>query len=425
MSYPIDVYEGIPQSEIEAVRQTSEGKEYTLNHPQELVVNMRYKGEESSSANSQGWERNSNYYFKELLNNHQEYFSKKNKIRIQNGESPRVDAQFIRAFPQYEGFENETLIHHHVGKDGQAVAVPQSIHKGFGEIHNHEKNLGIIKNAEKFSDLCKLICENNPGMMNQTSDQFKASIKDMDLSDSNAETDNAHVDSDADKQENLEVKEKEEIDVQRQEDSQQQKKVDDYLLQKQLREERQLEYSKYQYAIEDPKPKGILGRIKRWRNDFERKHPFWGGVLRASDQAIVGGAVNYLSNKAENYINNKSQRSNSANNVRRNRSPERNNRNAYIPQSEEGKAKRSGSETQDKLISRKEQSDIPRTNQPGKEQRFVDPEVDAMSSADKEKRNSPREHNVSANRQRYHTKNGVVYRDKKPYISPRPDKKES
>ena len=170
MNYPLDVYEGVSQFEIEARRQTSEGKEYTLNHPQELVVNMRYKGIDSSSANSQGWERNSTYYFKELLKNHPEYFSKKNTIRIQNGESPRVDARFIQAFPQYSGFENDILIHHHVGKDGQAVAVPQSIHKGSGEIHIYENKLGITDNAKEFSDLCRTICENDPEMINHTSE---------------------------------------------------------------------------------------------------------------------------------------------------------------------------------------------------------------------------------------------------------------
>ncbi len=170
----IDVYKGVPKSEIEAERQTSEGKTYTLDHPQELIVNMRYKGKDSPSANSQGWERSSTYYFKEVQSNHPDVFSKKNTMRIQNGESPRVDAKFVKAFPQYKGFENETLIHHHVGKDGQAVAVPQSIHKGSGEIHLYENSLGITDNGKAFSEQCKKTCESNPHMINETSDQFKS-----------------------------------------------------------------------------------------------------------------------------------------------------------------------------------------------------------------------------------------------------------
>lgn len=169
----IDVYEGISKNEITAKRTTSEGKTYSLNHAEELIVNMRYKGEGKFNANSQGWERSSTYYFKELQSKHPEIFSKKNTARIENGESPRVDARFVKNFPQYKGYENETLIHHHVGKDGQAVALPQSMHKGSGEIHVYENELGITDNARKFSDKCKKTCESNPQMVGQTSDKFK------------------------------------------------------------------------------------------------------------------------------------------------------------------------------------------------------------------------------------------------------------
>ena len=169
----IDVYEGIPRKEITAERTTSEGKKYTLDHPDELIVNMKYKGEGKSNANSQGWERSSGYFFKELQTNHPEIFSKKNNVRIDNGESPRVDAKFVKSFPQYKGYENETLIHHHIGKDGQAVALPQSMHKGSGEIHIYENKLGITDNARRFSDKCRDTCAKNPKMVDQTSDKFK------------------------------------------------------------------------------------------------------------------------------------------------------------------------------------------------------------------------------------------------------------
>lgn len=170
----IDVYEGVDRKEITAERRTSEGKPYSLNHPDELVVNMRYKGEGKSGTNSQGWERNSSYYFKEVQKSHPEAFSKKNTMRIENGESPRVDKKFVESFPQYKGYENETLIHHHVGKDGQAVAVPQSTHKGSGEIHLYENELGITDNGQAFSDRCKAACKKNPEMVGKTSDEFKA-----------------------------------------------------------------------------------------------------------------------------------------------------------------------------------------------------------------------------------------------------------
>lgn len=173
----IDIYAGVPAEEIVAKRVTSEGKIYSLNHPEGLVVNMRYKGTGMPNSNSQGWERSSSYYFKELQGKHPEFFSKKNTIRIEKGESPRVDTQFVKNFPQYKGYENEILIHHHVGKDGQAVAVPQSIHKGSGEIHVYENELGITDAAKKFSDQCQDICEKHPNRIGETSDQFKGTTK--------------------------------------------------------------------------------------------------------------------------------------------------------------------------------------------------------------------------------------------------------
>lgn len=169
----IHAYRNISDQELNAPRTTSEGKSYTLNHPNELVVNMRYKGEGKSNANSQGWERSSSYYFKELQKTHPEYFSKKNTIRIENGESPKVDSKFVKAFSQYKGYENETLVHHHVGKDGQAVAVPQSMHKGSGEIHAVENELGITDEARTFSDQYKSMCEQDSSLMGKSADYFQ------------------------------------------------------------------------------------------------------------------------------------------------------------------------------------------------------------------------------------------------------------
>jgi len=170
----IDAYSGISQKEIEAERITSEGKIYNLNHPSELLVPMRYFGESHSNSNSQGWERNNSYYFEQLRSNHPDFFSKKNVARIENGEAPKVDAQFVKNFPQYKGFENETLIHHHIGKDGQAVAVPSGIHKGSGEIHTYENALGVTKNAQRFSSRCGNACSKNGALLGKTSEEFKS-----------------------------------------------------------------------------------------------------------------------------------------------------------------------------------------------------------------------------------------------------------
>ena len=148
-------YRGISKSELDKPRLTSDGRQYSLNHDKALVIDMRYKGKGISTSNSQGWERNSGYYFKELFSRHPEFFSKKNMNRLSKGESPIVDATIVKYFPQYRDYKNEVLIHHHIGKNGQAVAIPARIHKGSGEIHIYENQLGITENANNFSVACE------------------------------------------------------------------------------------------------------------------------------------------------------------------------------------------------------------------------------------------------------------------------------
>ncbi|RHV11018.1 hypothetical protein DXB77_07465 [Clostridium sp. OM05-9] len=148
-------YRGISKSELDKPRLTSDGRQYSLNHDIALVVDMKYKGKGISTSNSQGWERNSGYYFKELFSRHPEFFSKKNMNRLSKGESPIVDATIVKYFPQYRDYKNEVLIHHHIGKNGQAVAIPASMHKGSGEIHIYENQLGITENANNFSVACE------------------------------------------------------------------------------------------------------------------------------------------------------------------------------------------------------------------------------------------------------------------------------
>ena len=173
----IGVYKNVSQKDIEEKRYTSEGKTYDLNHNADLVVDMKFKGQENaknnSEINSQGWERDQKYYFNELSTRHPEYFSEKNKKNIENGKAPIVDGRFIKHFPEYKSFKGETLVHHHIGGDGQAVAIPKSMHKGFGEIHNEEKKLGITKNGQDFSRDCEKYCTQNPSAYGKTSGQLK------------------------------------------------------------------------------------------------------------------------------------------------------------------------------------------------------------------------------------------------------------
>ncbi len=170
----ISAYDGVPDWEIRAQRTTAEGLQYNLNHPNELVVDMKYTGKNDSKSNAQGWERDSKGFFQQLRDNHPEYFSKKNSIAIEMGLSPTVDAQFVKHFPQYKGYERQTLVHHHIGGDGQAVAIPKGMHKGFGEIHNVEKKLGITQNCQNFSKRCEMLCEADKTNIGKSAEYFRS-----------------------------------------------------------------------------------------------------------------------------------------------------------------------------------------------------------------------------------------------------------
>ena len=147
-------YEGVSDDVLDKVHTTSTGETYTLRHSESLKIEMQYLGKGNSNANSQGWERNSAKYFDSLYQSHPEMFSKKNAARVKDGHAPIVDAKMIAHNPGWEQYRNQPLVHHHIGGDGEAVAVPKNAHKGQGEIHNHEKAAGITDNCKSFSKTC-------------------------------------------------------------------------------------------------------------------------------------------------------------------------------------------------------------------------------------------------------------------------------
>ncbi len=165
-------YEGIPDNVLDKQHTTSTGETYSLRHNENLKVEMSYLGKGNANANSQGWERNSSKYFDTLYKNHPEMFSKKNVARIKDGHAPIVDQKMISSNPKWAQYRNQALVHHHIGGDGEAVAVPKNAHKGQGEIHNHEKSAGITDNCKSFS---KKIAS-NPDSVGKTTSQLHAEL---------------------------------------------------------------------------------------------------------------------------------------------------------------------------------------------------------------------------------------------------------
>jgi hypothetical protein len=120
-----------------------------------ITVEMPYVGKGKSGTNAEGWLRDKDFYWKEIMNKHPESLSKANQQKINLGFSPINDKTFRGHFPQYDIKElyNDTLIHHHVGGGGQAVAVPSKLHPGTGGIHNAEKAAGVWGNDREYAEL--------------------------------------------------------------------------------------------------------------------------------------------------------------------------------------------------------------------------------------------------------------------------------
>ncbi|EIT86176.1 hypothetical protein A374_06241 [Fictibacillus macauensis ZFHKF-1] len=148
---PIRTYRGADLVKLEA--------KYTADP--RLTVEMPYVGKGQKNTNAEGWLRDKDFYWKEMLKKYPEAFSKSNRQKIELGFSPINNTKFRKHFPQYDLKElyNDTLIHHHIGGGGQAVAVPSKLHPGLGGIHNAEKSSGVWGNDQKYADLLEKFLE--------------------------------------------------------------------------------------------------------------------------------------------------------------------------------------------------------------------------------------------------------------------------
>jgi len=122
-----------------------------LRQDSKLAVSMPFVGVGKKNANSEGWLRDSNYYFRQLQKQCPEAISEKNAALIQSRQSIVVDKQFSNHFPQFDAFQGQNLYHHHIGKGPQAVAIPESMHVSNQGIHVVENITGITKNAKEQS----------------------------------------------------------------------------------------------------------------------------------------------------------------------------------------------------------------------------------------------------------------------------------
>ncbi|MBV8581857.1 MAG: hypothetical protein JOZ86_14645 [Candidatus Eremiobacteraeota bacterium] len=93
-------------------------------------VNM-WEAPESSPLNAVGIERNAKWFWRELLRDHPELFSKTNKALIKKGLSPVVDGQWCKHFEWHRYFMDETIHHHHIEHGPMATPLPAGAHQMF------------------------------------------------------------------------------------------------------------------------------------------------------------------------------------------------------------------------------------------------------------------------------------------------------
>lgn len=133
--------------------QKNEHLEYNINYREDIIISTVFVGKESKIRhNALGWEKNNIKHFKELLKIHPEYFNKSNIQRIISNKAPIVNKTYLMYFPQYKDFEDDKLEMHHIGRDGQVVPLPERLHYGYGEVHNVEKEVGLVENVIYFME---------------------------------------------------------------------------------------------------------------------------------------------------------------------------------------------------------------------------------------------------------------------------------
>lgn len=191
--------DGLINEKQEYTNDYGEAAEFSVAYNKSLVVNMPYGGKGKKLTNEQGWLRDLNYYYEELLLKNPEFFSKKNIEKIKNRRSPYCDQTFVTYFPEYNCYIGSKLIHHHIGRDGQVVAVPSDIHVGQGGVHLVERVIGIDTNAINFSSKVAEAVDAGVIFKWEEANQYVNEVSNSRANDVQAKSDNSNANDSKDK----------------------------------------------------------------------------------------------------------------------------------------------------------------------------------------------------------------------------------
>jgi RHS repeat-associated protein len=101
-----------------------------------------------SKSNAAGFPLNGAWFFRQLLRQHPEWFSPRNRGLIREGRAPEVDATWVAQFPEHGGYLGSGLRHHHILQGPIAVPVPEPVHVGWsGSLHPAVPNTTVPPGA--------------------------------------------------------------------------------------------------------------------------------------------------------------------------------------------------------------------------------------------------------------------------------------
>ncbi|MGR5877055.1 hypothetical protein ACT7C3_15365 [Bacillus pacificus] len=116
-----------------------------------LTVEMPYVGKGEKNTNAEGWLRDKDFYWKEMLEKYPEAFNRSNRQKIELGFAPINNPTFRKHFPQYDLKElyNDTLIHHHIGGGGSSCGCTLKATSRFRE------GFIMLRKAQEFGEMTK------------------------------------------------------------------------------------------------------------------------------------------------------------------------------------------------------------------------------------------------------------------------------
>jgi hypothetical protein len=85
----------------------------------------------ATSETALGFVRDSRAFWRTMLEEHPELFSKRNVNFIETRQSPEVDQQWLKYHPGQEMYEHDRLVHHHWDQGPWAFGIPEHFHSFF------------------------------------------------------------------------------------------------------------------------------------------------------------------------------------------------------------------------------------------------------------------------------------------------------